>query len=445
MLSGVIGVGDQKQGQSMIRKNPSTNRNPRRFVPFLVQIVIGLGVGLGVTALLGIAAPSEARQYASIIVDADSGVVLHAENAELKNRPASLTKMMTLYLTFEALRDGRLSLDKKLLVSAHAAQQSPTKLYLKPGGTIRVEDAILAAVTKSANDATTVLAEAIGGSEPAFAQMMTQKANALGMLRTRFRNATGLPDEQQVTTARDMAILAQALYSHFPDRSHYFSTTEFRWGKNRYNNHNRLLGSYRGVDGIKTGYTIASGFNLVTSVRRDGRHIYAVVLGGQTSYSRDQQMRKLLDQTFARITPGASEPVRVASARKPAVKTSVSQAVRLKQPQSRPAAQRPVLQAQSWGVQVGTFQVRTRAHERARQAALVAPSLLKPATVSIQKVANTRRTLYRALLIGLTEQSARRTCRILAAKNFQCLAVPSSQSLAQGRETTAPWTMPVLR
>jgi D-alanyl-D-alanine carboxypeptidase len=395
----------------------------------LTQIVIGLGF----IGLLNLAPPAAARQYAAIIVDAQNGAVLHSENAELQNRPASLTKMMTLYLTFEALRDGRMTLDKKLKVSKHAAGQSPTKLYLVPGNMIRVEDAILAAVTKSANDATTVLAEAIGGSEPAFAAMMTAKANALGMRRTRFRNATGLPDELQVTTARDMATLAQALYSHFPERTHYFSTTEFRWGKNRYNNHNRLLGTYRGVDGIKTGYTNASGFNLVTSVRRDGRHIYAVVLGGQTSYTRDQQMRKLLDQTFARITPGArSERVQTASATPAEKKSPAPGVISLKKPKSKAAPVQAMLKSKGphWGVQVGTFQVRARAHERARQAALVAPSLLKPATVSIQKVAKPSRTLYRAILTGLTEKSARRTCQILAAKKFQCLTIRPAQSLA---------------
>ncbi len=398
----------------------------------LIQIIAGLGIaGLMVTAT-----PAAARQYASIIVDADSGAVLHAENAELKNRPASLTKMMTLYLTFEAIRNGRLTLDQELPVSRHASEQSPTKLYLQPGSTIRVEDAIFAAVTKSANDATTVLAESIAGSEAAFARMMTEKASALGMMRTQFRNATGLPDEQQVTTARDMAILAQALYSHFPDRSHYFATTEFRWGKNRYNNHNRLLGTYRGVDGIKTGYTNASGFNLVTSVRRDGRHIYAVVLGGETSYSRDQQMRKLLDRTFAKITPGSNlEPLRVASAM-PSVKSGASNALRPNRPVKNSEVAQNVTTTKRWAVQVGTFQVRARAHERARQAALVAPSLLKPATVSVQKVAKPSKTLYRALLTGLTEKSARRTCQILASKNFQCLPVPPSQSVAL-LETTA--------
>ena len=390
--------------------------------------------------------PAVARQNAEIVVDADTGAVLTSRNAEMKNRPASLTKMMTLYLTFEALRDKRLTLDKQLPVSRHAASQSPTKLYLQPGGRIRVEDAIYAAVTKSANDATVVLAETLGGTESAFAQMMTAKAHALGMYRTQFRNASGLPHEQQTTTARDMAILGQALYRNFPQYVHYFATPEFRWGKNRYRNHNRLLGSYEGVDGIKTGYTNASGFNLVTSVRRNGRHVFAVVLGGQTSAARDQQMRKLLDRTFAQIEPGfdpktvritAVAPARIASTRTvenvPAKKPAQNVQVRklaAKSAKENGIRNASVAKSPRWGVQVGTFSVRSHAQERAIQATRVAPSLLKPASVSIQRVAKTSKTFYRARLIGLSEKDARRTCRVLESKKFQCLPIPPSQALA---------------
>jgi len=429
---------------------PGALRPLYRVALILVQVLAGWGAA----GLLGSTTPASARQYATIIVDADSGAVLHAENAELKNRPASLTKMMTLYLTFEAIRDRRLTLDQRLPVSQHAADQGPTKLYLRPGSTIRVEDAILAAVTKSANDATTVLAEAIGGSESAFARKMTEKASALGMMRTNFHNATGLPDDLQITTARDMAILAQALYSHFPERSHYFATKNFRWGNNLYNNHNRLLGVYEGVDGIKTGYTNASGFNLVTSVRRNGRHIYAVVLGGQTSFARDQQMRKLLDQTFARITPGAYSDSRQQAQAETAVKSNSARADTAKAPKQKLTAKKSADTEKSvlalddgaadsdktkyWAVQVGTFHKRDSAHARARQAALVAPSLLKPAKVSIQKVDKPSKTMYRALLVGLTEKGARRTCVILALKKFQCLPVPPAQAEASLLPSTSP-------
>lgn len=395
--------------------------------------------------LATVSGPAAARQNAEIVVDADTGAVLNSRNAELRNGPASLTKMMTLYLTFEALRDGRLTLDRMLPVSPHAASQSPTKLDLQPGGKIRVEDAIYGAVTKSANDATVVLAETLGGTEPAFAQMMTAKAHALGMYRTQFRNASGLPNEQQMTTARDMAILAQALYRNFPQYVHYFATPEFRWGKNLYRNHNRLLGSYEGVDGIKTGYTYASGFNLVTSVRRNGRHVFAVVLGGETSAARDQQMRRLLDRTFAQIEPGFDPQIEPGFDPKP---VSIAAATPVQKASSEPAQNVPAkkLAAKSakdngtqntsmaksprWGVQVGTFSARSHAQERAIQATRVAPALLKPASVSIQKVAKTSKTFYRARLIGLSEKDARRTCRLLESKKFQCLPIPPSQELA---------------
>jgi D-alanyl-D-alanine carboxypeptidase len=363
-----------------------------------------------------------ARQYASIIIDAGTGAVLHAENAELKNRPASLTKMMTLYLTFEALRDGRLSLKQPLPVSKHAASQSPTKLNLKPGGRIPVESAILATLTKSANDAAVVLAETLGGSEPAFARKMTEKAHTLGMYRTQFRNASGLPHDEQVTTARDMAILGNALYTDFPEYSHYFATPEFRWSGNVYRNHNRLLGSYRGVDGIKTGYTNASGFNLVTSVRRDGRHVFAVVLGGTTSQARDNQMRKLLDSTFGISGKDRSAATASKGPAKAKSREKIVLALAAKPKNSLKSSLQPS-SARRWSIQVGTFKAHDRARATAQQATRVAPNLLQRAGIKIETVNKSNKVLYRARFTGLTEESARRSCRILESKNFSCQAM----------------------
>ena len=352
-----------------------------------------------------------ARQYAAIIVDAETGSVLHAENAELTNRPASLTKMMTLYMVFDSLRDGRWTLGQKLPVSKHAASQSPTKLFLKPGDRISVEDAILATVTKSANDAAVVLAEGISGTESTFARDMTATAHSLGMFRSQFRNASGLPHAEQVTTARDMAILANALYSEFPQYTHFFATPEFRFGRNVYRNHNRLLGSYHGVDGIKTGYTHLSGFNLVTSVRRDGRHVYAVVMGGTTSQARDNQMRKLLDKTFGVKSFAKADSGKVKPAK------ALASTVKKKKPA-------PVfVTTKRWSVQVGTFRAHDRAKARAHQAKMVAPSLLQPASVKIETMNKSNKTFYRARFTGLSEVNARRTCRILRSKNFTCMAI----------------------
>ena len=217
--------------------------------------------------------------FASIVVDANSGATLSSNSPDSIRHPASLTKMMTLYLLFERLDAGKMSLDTEMRVSEHAAEQDPTKLGLRPGQTIRAEDAIKGLVTKSANDAAVVIAEAIGGDEDDFARMMTRKARALGMTRTVYRNASGLPDDDQVTTARDQATLGRALQDQFPRYYRYFATTSFTFRGRTIRGHNHLLGSVDGVDGIKTGYIRASGFNLVTNLKRGNRHLVGVVLG----------------------------------------------------------------------------------------------------------------------------------------------------------------------
>ena len=232
--------------------------------------------------------------FSSIVVDANSGNVLQANAADGSRHPASLTKIMTLYLLFERLESGKIAIDDDLKVSEHASEQAPTKLGLKPGQTIEVEDAIKGLVTRSANDAAVTIAEAIGGSEENFAKLMTRKARALGMSKTVYRNASGLPDDDQVTTARDQSILGRSIQDRFPKYYKYFATNDFRYRGNVIRNHNHLLGQVEGVDGIKTGYTRASGFNLVTSIRRGNRHLVAVVMGGRSASSRDGVMRGLL-------------------------------------------------------------------------------------------------------------------------------------------------------
>ena len=236
--------------------------------------------------------------FSSIIVDGNSGATLSANNPDASRHPASLTKIMTLYLLFERLDAGKMKLDSEMEVSEHASEQAPTKLGLRPGQTIRVEDAIKGLVTRSANDAAVVIAEAIAGDERDFAKLMTRKARALGMVRTVYRNASGLPDDEQVTTARDQSTLGRAIQDRFPRYYRYFSTTAFNYHGHSIRNHNRLLGNVEGVDGIKTGYTRASGFNLVTSMRRGNRHLVGVVLGGRSGGSRDAIMRNLLAENL---------------------------------------------------------------------------------------------------------------------------------------------------
>ncbi len=258
------------------------------------QLLIAI---LFVFQMLSQAASAEGK-FASIVVDAKSGTVIQATAAESLRYPASLTKIMTLYMTFKALRQGRLRINQALPVSEYAASMPPSKLGLRPYTSIRVRDAIFGLVTESANDAAVVLAEALGGSEGNFAYKMTDQARKLGMKRTVFRNASGLPNDDQMTTARDMAILARAVYFNFPEYYRFFSTASFTYLGRTHKNHNKLMQRYAGMDGMKTGYIRASGFNLVASAVRNKTRLIAVVFGGETAAERDRTMAALLDASF---------------------------------------------------------------------------------------------------------------------------------------------------
>src|SRR5689334_1889929 len=271
--------------------------------------------------------------YASIVVDVNSGAVMQATNADSPRHPASLTKIMTLYLLFERLEQGKIKLNTELPVSAHAAAQAPSKLGLKPGESISVETAIRAIVTKSANDVAVIVAEALGGDEPSFARSMTAKARALGMTQTFYRNASGLPDEQQITTARDQAILGRAIQDRFPNYYRYFATRTFEFRGHAIRNHNHLLGAIDGLDGIKTGYIHESGFNIVTSIRRANRHIIAVVFGGRSAEARDARVRSLIDNniniaSIKRTAPPVTEGWETAAVRKETKEAAVRKEIK---------------------------------------------------------------------------------------------------------------------
>lgn len=259
---------------------------------------------------------------AAIVVDAESGNVLYESNSDARTYPASLTKMMTLYLLFEAIEAKQVKLDDMLPVSSHAAVQPATDLGLRAGRSISVEKAVLGLIVHSANDAAVVVAEALGGTERQFAAMMTKKARQLGMTSTTFRNASGLPDKGQLTNARDMAILARALIARFPGYYPYFATERFTHLGRTYTTHNHVVRNYAGADGLKTGYIRASGYNVATSAIRNGRRIIAVVMGGRSAYARDTQMMTMLDQGFALV---AKQPkTQVASATLPRAPTIAS-------------------------------------------------------------------------------------------------------------------------
>lgn len=357
---------------------------------------VKLGVwaaALAISALTIVEAQARPRRhggyapaYSAIVVDAKTGRTLHAESPDAPRYPASVTKVMTLYLLFEQIEAGRLSLQSPLSVSAEAARQPPSKIGVRAGSTITVEEAIRALVTKSANDVAVVVAENIGGSEERFAQMMTRRARALGMSRTTFRNASGLPDAGQVTTARDLATLGQAIQDHFPRQWRYFQTYSFAYRGVNHRNHNRLLGRVQGVDGIKTGYIRASGFNLLTSARRGERQLVAVVMGGRTGAARDARMRQLLEEHFPRAYAGsrtapviarASEAPQVAQARP---QTRITVAAQVPVPGRRETVSAPLPVA----APATPMAVAVLAAGQTRGGASTGASAAAPATVSAQ-------------------------------------------------------------
>ncbi len=365
--------------------------------------------------------PAHAR-YASIVVDADSGRVLHASNPDRQRYPASLTKMMTLYMLFDAIDRGQLKLDQRLRVSRRAQGMAPSKLGLKRGQTIRVEDAILALITKSANDVAVVVAESIGDTEIKFAKLMTEKAHAIGMRKTRFRNASGLPNRRQVSTARDMATLARRLIDDFPQFYHYFGTEKFRYQKRTYQNHNNLLTGYPGVDGIKTGYIRASGFNLVASTKRHGRRLIGVVFGGKSANSRDTHMRRLFERAYA-LVPKKREDYPTTTAQ--AIDNTKDKEIRLaKVATKREIAPDPRDRIRRWAIQVGAFSQSSAARLAAYGAAGRLQGVAQHGEVAIVMHQKERERFYRAQIVGMSQREAMKSCTYLRARRQACVAIP---------------------
>ena len=424
--------------------------------------------------------------YAAIVVDANTGKTLHAASPDAIRHPASLTKVMTLYMLFEQLEAGKLRLDSEFPVSAHAARQSPSKLGVRPGQTIEVEDAILALVTKSANDVAVVIAEGLAGDEDDFAKLMTRKARALGMSRTTYTNASGLPDPDQITTARDQATLGRAIQDRFPRYYAYFKTQRFHYRGRTIGNHNRLVGSVHGVDGIKTGYVRASGFNLLSSMKRDGRHVVAVVLGGKSGRARDARMRQLLENNVVEASarrsapklievadasnrvqrvqpenpgrplklhaaspaPGSADPikpivVRTLSVRRgsvvaaavesePVATPAVRQVASAGDPtigliQENPAregrAQTRSVAKGAWVIQIGALPSEALAQDRLKEAQTKAANLLAGAEPFTERVTKGDTTLYRARFAGFDRDRAEAACNYFKRNEIACLAL----------------------
>ena len=412
-------------------------------------------------------------KYSSIVVDADNGQVLRQRSADKRLYPASLTKMMTLYMAFDAIERGRFTLDTPLSVSRVASNEPASKLGLKRGSTILMRDALQACATKSANDAATVLAEAIGGSKEEFAKMMTRKARELGMRATTFKNPHGLTARGQKSTARDMAILGRRLFSDFPDHYGMFERKRFKYGGRNYRATNKLLGKYRGADGIKTGYTRASGYNLVASAERDGRRVIGVVFGGKSSASRNRHMRQILDEGFAKLpkrsarvvaqaftkTPlprvkplrdgdAVSEPIIVAASvpvdlgpadtgpvEAPAAIAAmrsdgdpwvVANGLLALQRMIVPQAEAAPTPMGDWAVQIGAYRNLRQAEDILEKAkALQSPQLSRAAPVVNRRNAGGR-PIYRARFQGLAKGQAENACRSLSRRGIACFAVKGS-------------------
>ena len=380
-------------------------------------------------------ASSANAKYASFIINENTKRIYHNTNADTRNYPASLTKIMTLYMVFDALKNKKISMNTKFKISKRAARQPPSKLNLSAGSSITVKNAILALITKSANDVATVVAENLGKSERNFARLMTRKAKKLGMTRTIFKNASGLPNRGQLSTARDMAILGMAIRKNHPNFFKLFKTKSFVYKGIKYTNHNNLLSNYSGTDGIKTGYTSASGFNLVASVERNGQRIIGVVFGGKKARSRDKHMINLLNKYFK--TNPSKPLVRTAKPSElPKVRPKIVIAEKNVKSFKIPSKTTKTLYSENvqddWFVQIGAFKNRLNAHKAARNARNIVPEQLGNLPASLSKITKTNNAnnnleyLWRVRFIELAENQARSVCAELWTSGLSCIPLPSN-------------------
>jgi D-alanyl-D-alanine carboxypeptidase len=414
------------------------------------RLFLALGLA-AVTALGSVATPASAQipyfqnllaasqtKYAAIVVDAKTGEILYAKHADSPRYPASITKVMTLYLTYEALAAGKLHLDDRVVFSPHAAAQSPTKLGVRAGDSVSVNEAIEAMTTLSANDAAVAMSEKLGGTESRFAALMTLRAQELGMQNTHFVNANGLPDSRNLTTARDIAILSRAAMRDYPQYYHYFSLEEFTFRGRTVANHNHLLGRMQGVDGLKTGFTNASGFNLAVSAVRENRRLIAVVMGGPTTAQRDQNAEDLLLTGFDVMRRRANgEKIVVAQnmfeptelngpvVRPPSEQGDGEQAslkIELTQAPAAKAGKIEIARRDGkarWGVQVGEFRSKIDAH---RQIALVEKKFADHFD-GARGAAEKEGRKYKAVFSGLAETDAKDACRAMKSKRLACMVI----------------------
>lgn len=399
-----------------------------------------------VLAMLRVAVAN--ASVSSIMIDAANGEVMYEMNADERRYPASLTKLMTLYITFNALENNHIKLTDKLKVSRTAAGRSPSKLGVRAGETITVKDAIMAVIVKSANDCATVLAEHFAPTEADFAVLMTNTAHKLGMNHTTFKNASGLPNKQQKTSARDMAILAMAVYHHFPQYYKWFSAKSFQYKGRTIGGHNYILKTFAGADGMKTGYTAASGYNIITSAKRSGKRVIAVTMGHNSVGERDKKVSKMMDRGLVHMQKGdvdvatltneidgkgviKAKTTRVAAVQK---KTPAkAQNVRLAKVQNKTAVKTTQIASAvsngRYAVQVGSFSD----YQRARNYALTVKNKLAKKyavhDIKVEKVQADSKTVYRSKVIGLARNDANTICRNMKRSNQACLVTADSGAM----------------
>lgn len=427
-----------------------------RRLPIVLACIVSL-LAFGAVNTSGAVAQDGEVRYASIVVDANSGEVLFERRADSPRFPASITKVMTLYLVFEALAEGRISADDYITISPRAASQPPSKLGLPAGARISVDNAIRALTVRSCNDIAVALAEHVGGSEAAFAQLMTRRAQELGMTQTRYVNPHGLPDSRQLSSARDIAILSRAVMRDFPQFYHYFGIRHWEFEGRQYNNTNGLLHSMPGVDGIKTGFTNASGYNLAASAVRDGHRLITVVLGGRTTASRNEHVAELLNVGFdveRRIARGetlqqaqvlfaslpggvgeaygagrgASAPLQLASAEVPvssAVLAASAEIDARAEPTPTPPPPTTPVRAQGdaatgWIVQVGAFREQNVAQDWLGEVGRRFRDQFRNAEGAVTPSDN---GWFRARYVGFTRAAADAACEVLEERNVPCMVI----------------------
>lgn len=399
-----------------------------------------------VLAMLRVAVAN--ASVSSIMIDAANGEVMYEMNADERRYPASLTKLMTLYITFNALENNHIKLTDKLKVSRTAAGRSPSKLGVRAGETITVKDAIMAVIVKSANDCATVLAEHFAPTEADFAVLMTNTAHKLGMNHTTFKNASGLPNKQQKTSARDMAILAMAVYHHFPQYYKWFSAKSFQYKGQTIGGHNYILKTFAGADGMKTGYTAASGYNIITSAKRSGKRVIAVTMGHNSVGERDKKVSKMMDRGLVHMQKGDVDVatltneingkgvIKAKTARVAAVQKKTpakAQNVRLAKAQNKTAVKATQIASAvsngRYAVQVGSFSD----YQRARNYALTVKNKLAKKyavhDIKVEKVQAASKTVYRSKVIGLARNDANTICRNMKRSNQACLVTADSGAM----------------